>query len=96
MVFAPKGGRPKGTAKEEFVPYEEAARGFGGEDVIKKLLKCKHCHWRTFMKMLGETKAADHLTQKSPKVPPDVKSRVLSESASNVVGANGVAPRETT
>ena len=28
MVFAPKGGRPK--AKENFVPYEEAARGFGG------------------------------------------------------------------
>ena len=46
--------------------------------------------------MLGETKAAEHLTQKFPKLPPDVKSRVLSESASKVVGANGVAPRGTT
>ena len=69
---------------------------FGGEDAIKKGLKCKHCHWRAFMKMLRRTKAAEHLTRKFPKVPPDVKSRVLSESASKVVGANGVAPRGTT
>ena len=96
MVFAPKQGRRQGTAKDEFVPYEETTRGFDGEDVIKKGFKCKHCPWRTFMKALSETRAAEHLTQKCQKVPPGVKARVLSESLSKVVGSNGVAPRGTT